>query len=129
MNIYKDIKFIKSSKASSRSHVMKSDGKAVCDSNIDNLQIIESTIGSEICINCLRDCFNRFGGQITAGIELAFYFNQYTGGSNFLDSIHERVKNGLTLSPKQYEASLKTFRGGSFIYSKKEHYLNGLYER
>jgi hypothetical protein len=106
---------------------MEQYNKALCDNNINNLEIIGSTIGSEICSNCLNVFFNRFGSLAAANVEILFYFNQYTGGSSFLDSIGKRVKDGLSLSPKQYEATLKTFRSGNFIFSKGNSDLDSLY--
>lgn len=126
MNLYNVVRFGKLIRVSAKTHITNG-SNALCDSNINGLTSIESTIGCQLCNNCLMMCFDRLGGMAAASVELSFYFKQYSGGSNFLDSIHERVKQGLSLSPKQYEASLNTFRSGNFNYSKAQSCLDNLY--
>lgn len=128
MNIFNSVNFGKKLKRSRKCHVYVN-GHAYCDDNIADINIVADTIGVDVCSNCLNKLFTSKGASVAAHIELLFYFNQYSGGSAFLDSIKSRIESGKNLSGNQIKTSIDIFRQGSFRYSKNHSdQFNDLYE-
>jgi len=125
-----DLQYVKSSKSSSKIHLEGKSTSAYCDNNITNVNHVThigilynfvlnvnhvtSTLGSNLCSNCLIKLCKTYGGNVTSMVELNFYFSQYTGGSSFLDSIHKRLLLKESMTFKQTSTALNTFRKGHF---------------
>jgi len=105
-------------------HVSLGNGLAYCDSNISG-KTISSTGSKDICNNCLQKLSKEVSPYTAARIELKFHFTQYTGGSEFLDSIRDQLRNGFSMSSKQYSTALKVFRSNHFKHNVND--LKGLY--
>jgi hypothetical protein len=109
---YDSIKFGKGLKRNSKCHVFV--GNAYCDSNLKEIYEIDSLLNGDLCSNCLTKVCNTYGPLVAANIELRFYFNQYVGGSEFLDSIKFYINSSKHLTPKQLKTSISIFRDGNF---------------
>lgn len=71
-----DLHYVKSSKSSSKIHLEGKSTSAYCDNNITNVNHVTSTLGSNLCSNCLIKLCKTYGGSVTSMVELNFYFSK-----------------------------------------------------